>query len=201
MHVPLYTCFSYCTEQDWPIWKFVAASVMPLYLGPGTMWRSIHGGNFGVPPGNLGSQEGQGLNCAAAKEKRPKATKSFIIRFDGFKSELKRVVKRASYWVRGDLLSLFSVIYWPKYARHVDGSSIIVRSDFEAGRSICMTHQLPSSFIAASCPASTKFGARWARFRSTSHWPFVGCHYLIVLIQAGVAQTLFFDTSVAGAFA
>lgn len=50
-----------------------------------------------MPPGNLESQEGQGLNCAAASEKRPKATKSFMIRFDGFDCELKRVVKRASY--------------------------------------------------------------------------------------------------------
>lgn len=45
-----------------------------------------------MPPGNLGSQEGQCLNCAAASEKRPKATKSFIIRFDGFHREFKRDV-------------------------------------------------------------------------------------------------------------
>lgn len=50
-----------------------------------------------MPPGNLGSQEGQGLNCAAAIETRPKAIKSFMIRFDGFDCELKIFVNRKGY--------------------------------------------------------------------------------------------------------
>lgn len=81
-----------------------------------------------MPPGNLGSQEGQCLNCAVASEKRLKVTKSFIIRLDRFDREFQRDVNVASCekedgmcltWGKGAFKYFSGGNYGPKYHHHI----------------------------------------------------------------------------------